>query len=498
MRKTTSISLVFLLVVTLFLFSFDSKKEMLIEVYETSAAGHKLTQIKTFSEGKIVSEINLNPEEKLQTITGFGGAFTESSAYLLNQMSPEKRDQIIKAYFSNDGAAYSLTRTHMNSCDFSLSNYSYTAVEGDTELEHFSIDHDKDDLIPMIKAAQEASKDGFKLFGSPWTAAPWMKDNNSWVGGKLKPEYYNTWALFFSKYADAYKAEGIDIWGFTVENEPMGNGNNWESMVFSPEEMTLFVQKYLGPTLEAKGQEDLVILGFDQNRGDLKEWVDVMYKDEVSSKYYDGTAIHWYESTYDYFPEELQYAHHKAPNKHLIQAEACVDSEVPAWKDDAWYWAKEATDWGFDWREPAKKYLHPKYAPVNRYARDIIGCLNNWVDGWVDWNMVLDRQGGPNWFKNWCVAPIIVDPEQDEVYLTPLYYVMSHFSKFIRPGAVVIGAESSDTDLMVTASKNPDGSIAVVVFNEGHSEKYFNLNLFGQTHSLSVSPQALQTITFTN
>ena len=498
MRKITSISLVFLLVVTLFLFSFDSKKEMLIEVYETSAAGHKLTQIKTFSEGKIVSEINLNPEEKLQTITGFGGAFTESSAYLLNQMSPEKRDQIIKAYFSNDGAAYSLTRTHMNSCDFSLSNYSYTAVEGDTELEHFSIDHDKDDLIPMIKAAQEASKDGFKLFGSPWTAAPWMKDNNSWVGGKLKPEYYNTWALFFSKYADAYKAEGIDIWGFTVENEPMGNGNNWESMVFSPEEMTLFVQKYLGPTLEAKGQEDLVILGFDQNRGDLKEWVDVMYKDEASSKYYDGTAIHWYESTYDYFPEELQYAHHKAPNKHLIQAEACVDSEVPAWKDDAWYWAKEATDWGFDWREPAKKYLHPKYAPVNRYARDIIGCLNNWVDGWVDWNMVLDRQGGPNWFKNWCVAPIIVDPEQDEVYLTPLYYVMSHFSKFIRPGAVVIGAESSDTDLMVTASKNPDGSIAVVVFNEGHSEKYFNLNLFGQTHSLSVSPQALQTITFTN
>jgi len=498
MRKITSISLVFLLVVTLFLFSFDSKKEMLIEVYETSAAGHKLTQIKTFSEGKIVSEINLNPEEKLQTITGFGGAFTESSAYLLNQMSPEKRDQIIKAYFSNDGAAYSLTRTHMNSCDFSLSNYSYTAVEGDTELEHFSIDHDKDDLIPMIKAAQEASKDGFKLFGSPWTAAPWMKDNNSWVGGKLKPEYYNTWALFFSKYADAYKAEGIDIWGFTVENEPMGNGNNWESMVFSPEEMTLFVQKYLGPTLEAKGQEDLVILGFDQNRGDLKEWVDVMYKDEVSSKYYDGTAIHWYESTYDYFPEELQYAHHKAPNKHLIQAEACVDSEVPAWKDDAWYWSKEATDWGFDWREPAKKYLHPKYAPVNRYARDIIGCLNNWVDGWVDWNMVLDRQGGPNWFKNWCVAPIIVDPEQDEVYLTPLYYVMSHFSKFIRPGAVVIGAESSDTDLMVTASKNPDGSIAVVVFNEGHSEKYFNLNLFGQTHSLSVSPQALQTIIFTN
>ena len=498
MRKTILIFPVFLFVIALFLTSCASKKEVMIQVYETSAAGHKLTPLEVFSKGEVVSEITINPKEKRQVITGFGGAFTESSASVLNKLSSEKSDQIINAYFSEKGAAYSLTRTHMNSCDFSLSNYSYTEVEDDTQLEHFSIAHDKDDLIPMIKAAQAASKDGFKLFASPWTAAPWMKDNNSWVGGKLKPEYYQTWALFFSKYADAYKAQGIDIWGFTVENEPMGNGDNWESMVFSPQEMTHFVQNYLGPTLEANRQQDLVILGFDQNRGDLKQWVDVMYKDQASSKYYDGTAVHWYESTYDYFPKELEYAHYKAPNKYLIQSEACIDSEVPAWKDDAWYWSKEATDWGYDWREAEKKYLHPKYAPVNRYARDIIGCLNNWVDGWVDWNMVLDRQGGPNWFKNWCVAPIIVDPAQDEVYLTPLYYVMSHFSKFIRPGAVVIGAESSDTDLMVTASQNPDGSIAVVIFNEGFKPKSFELKTAMTTKQILISPQALQTILITN
>lgn len=478
--------------------SLNLKKQAEMEIYETSASGHKLTQLSNFKIGSVVSEINLNVEDKLQTITGFGGAFTESSAHLLNQMSFEKKDQIINAYFSNEGAAYSLTRTHMNSCDFSLSNYSYAEVEEDIELKHFSIDHDRNDLIPMIKAAQSASKDGFKLFASPWTASPWMKDNNSWVGGKLKPEYYKTWALFFSKYANAYKNEGIVIWGFTVENEPMGNGNNWESMIFSPDEMTYFVKKYLGPTLESNGQEDLVILGFDQNRGDLKEWVDVMYKNEANSKYYDGTAIHWYESTYDYFPKELQYAHQKAPNKYLIQSEACIDSEVPAWKDDDWYWSKQATDWGFDWREPAKKYLHPKYAPVNRYARDIIGCLNNWVDGWVDWNMVLDRQGGPNWFKNWCVAPIIVDTELDEVYLTPLYYVMSHFSKFIRPGAQIIKVQNTDNDLMVSACKNPDDSVVVVVFNEGQSEKYFNLNLSGHTYYVSVSSQAIQTIILKN
>ena len=266
-----------------------------------------------------------------------------------------------------------------------------------------------------------------------------MKDNNNWVGGKLLPEYYDTWALFFSKYIDAYKAEGIDIWGVTVENEPLGNGNNWESMHYTPEEMTEFVQNHLGPKLEADGKGNVKILGYDQNREHLNEWVDVMYQNEATSKYFHGTAIHWYASTYEVFPEALQYAHNKAPDKHLIQSEACVDAEVPVWQDDQWYWSKEATDWGWDWAPEEDKPLHPKYAPVYRYARDIIGCLNNWVDGWIDWNMVLDKQGGPNWFKNWCVAPVIVDPEADEVYFTPLYYTLAHFSRYIRPGATRIG-----------------------------------------------------------
>ena len=235
-------------------------------------------------------------------------------------------------------------------------------------------------------------------------------------------------------------------------------------------------------------------MGYDQNRAGIREWVDSMYATEATSKYFDGTAIHWYESTYEVFPEELQYAHDKAPNKYLIETEGCIDSQVPVWKDDAWYWKKEATDWGWDWAPEAQKYLHPKYAPVNRYARDIIGCLNNWVDGWVDWNMVLDRQGGPNWFKNWCVAPVLVDPDVDEVYFTPLYYTMAHFSKYIRPGAVVFEVENTDAALQVTAAKNPDGTIAVVVFNEGETAKSFNLTLNEQSIAININAQALQTV----
>lgn len=469
-------------------------KNLEVEIYETSESGNKLTRITEFSKVDSSAVIKLLPEQKFQTITGFGGSFTESSAYLLNKLSKKNRDTILQAYFADDGARYSLTRTHIASCDFSLNNYTYAPVVDDMEMESFNIEEDRDDLIPMIKEAQAISTDGFKIISSPWTSPPWMKDNKEYVGGKLLPKYYDAFALYFSKYLDAYKAEGIDIWGLTPVNEPHGNGNNWESLHFSPEEETDFVQNHLGPKLEADGYGDVNILGYDQNRVGLREWVDAMFKDEESSKYFAGTAIHWYESTYDYFPEELQYAHEKAPDKYLIETEGCIDSEVPAWQDDAWYWKKEATDWGYDWREDDKKYLHPKYAPVNRYARDIIGCLNNWVDGWIDWNMVLDRQGGPNWFENWCVAPVIVDPDADAVYFTPLYYTMAHFSKYIRPGAEVIGVENADEDLMVTAAKNPDGTIAVVLFNEGKTPKDFRLTLGEETVNVKINQQAIQTI----
>jgi len=481
--------------------SCEIKQEVLIvDVYETSASGNNLKKLTEFSidqnQDSLVN-ITLFPSKKRQKITGFGGSFTEASAYLLNNISKKNRDSIIEAYFGETGAKYSLTRTHMNSCDFSLGQYSYAPIAGDKELINFTIDEDKNDIIPMIKDAIKVSKDGFKILASPWTASPWMKDNNAWVGGKLLPEYYDTWALFFSKYVTEYKKEGIDIWGFTVENEPLGNGNNWESMHFTPDEMTNFVQHHLGPKLR-NDYPEVKILGYDQNREHLNEWIDSQFKNEETSKYFDGTAIHWYASTFNYFPEELQYAHQKAPNKFLIQSEACVDAEVPKWKDDAWYWKKEATDWGWDWAPEKDKHMHPKYAPVHRYARDIIGCLNNWVDGWIDWNMVLDTQGGPNWFKNWCVAPVIVDPAKDEVYFTPLYYTLSHFSKFIRPEATIFEVENSDKEIMVTAAENPDGTIAVVIFNETNQSKNMQLMLANQKVSIKINGQSIQTIVIQN
>ncbi|MEI6880149.1 MAG: glycoside hydrolase family 30 protein [Bacteroidota bacterium] len=467
---------------------------MTFDVYETSEKGNALTLIKNFKLANKSLFLKVNPDNKFQQIIGFGGSFTEASAYLLNKLSSTNRKKVLDAYFGDNGAKYSLTRTHMASCDFSLSNYNYAKVDNDIELKHFSIEDDRADLIPMIRDAQKISKEGFKIIASPWTAPPWMKDNKNFVGGKLLPLFNNTFALYFSKYLSAYKKEGINIWGVTVINEPHGNGNNWESTLFSPKELTDFVQNHLGPKLEKDGWGKVNILGYDQNRAGIKEWVDEMYRDEKSSKYFAGTAIHWYESTYDYFPDALQYAHKKAPEKYVIETEGCVDSEVPKWHNDAWYWKKEATDWGWDWASEKDRHLHPRYAPVNRYASDIIGCLNNYVHGWIDWNMVLNTQGGPNWFKNWCVAPVIVDTKKDEVYFTPLYYVMAHFSKFMRPEAIKIGCTINHSEVMATAVQNPDGSIAIALFNPTEEKFNISINLKKEVKQITIDSKALQTI----
>ncbi len=473
--------------------SCQNKKGINARIYQTSKDGDRFVLVENQSIHNFAVEIEILPDEKHQIIEGFGGSFTEASSHLLQSLSDEKRQLILNAYFGDEGARYSLTRTHIGSCDFSLSNYSYAPISNDTQLLSFSIDHDRIDIIPTIKAAQRISSEGFKIISSPWTAPPWMKDNQDWKGGKLLPQFYEVWANYFLRYFEEYKKEGIDIWGITVENEPLGNDNNWESMHFSPEEMVKFVKEYLGPKVR-KNYPEIQILGYDQNRNEeMKLWADAMYL-EGNSDYFDGIALHWYASTYDYFPKALDYLYEKAPEKLIIQTEACIDAEIPVWQNDEWYWLEEATDWGFDWAPENQKYLHPKYAPVNRYAQDIIGCLNHNVNGWIDWNMVLDKQGGPNWAKNWCIAPVIVDTVADEVYFTPLYEVMKHFSKFIRPGAQRIGFKVNSQEINLTAAQNTDGSIVVVIFNPNAQNRSISLKLGSKNLTFQIKANSLQTI----
>jgi len=494
-RLSYSIPVLFLSLSVLFNNSCEDKAYN-ARIIETSRSGHKLinTQTLVFSSGKSeLPHITLRPEERYQRIAGFGGSFTESSARVLNGLSKEKRKQIIHAYFSPEGAGYSLTRTHMGSCDFSLSNYTYAPVPGDTELSHFSIEEDREDLIPLIKDAMSVEGASFRIVSSAWTAPPWMKDNNDWNGGSLLQEYYDTWARYFCRYIEEYRKEGIPIWAVTTLNEPLGNDAQWESMIFTPEQMAEFVKNNLGPAFEEENIDTKIMI-YDQNRENLREWAECILGDSAAAKYVWGTAVHWYSSTIDWYPEELSYVNEKYPDKQLMHTEGCIDAQVPAWKDDKWYWSREATDWGYYYAAEEYKHLHPKYVPVYRYARDIIGGLNSYITGWIDWNMVLNDRGGPNHAENWCAAPVLVNPETGEVYYTPIYYVMCHFSKYIRPGAVRIGIDIDARDLMATALVNPDGSIIVVVLNQTETTGEFSLQLEGNHAEVTIPGSALQSI----
>lgn len=492
----------FLILSVMFLFFIKGRNVAFeTDVYITNAKGksfEKNTKISQQPLKNVDNTLTIFPEKTFQKVVGFGGAFTESSAYVLSKLSPENQKKIIDAYFAEDGAAYSLCRTHINSCDFSLNNYAYATQTNDFDLQNFSIERDEKLLIPLIKKAQKTSKEGFKLIASPWTAPPWMKDNNSWVGGKLKKECYDVWALYYAKYFEAYQKNGIDFWGFTVINEPNGNGNKWESMHFSPQEMGDFVTNHLCPSLSKNGFQHLKILGYDQNRLDLKNWANELYGNTENVEHFDGMAVHWYDSTFEVFDDYLQYTHHKAPNKFLIQTEACIDDEMPVWQNDIWYWRPHATDWGFKWATNEQKYLHPEYVPVYRYADDIIGCMNNYVQGWIDWNMVLNRQGGPNWAENWCISPVIADEQNDEVYFTPLYYVMKHFSKFIRPEAVRLGFDLQNKNLNTTVFRNTDNSVVIVVLNKETKAQNLQIKMGNYQKTIRIEEESLQTIHIKN
>lgn len=479
------------------LMACQSPPTMQMEIYTSNAQGALLQK----SEEVVAPQnpqwsVQIDTAQVLQEWEGFGGAITESSAHLLQHLSPAKREEILQAYFASDSSAYNLVRLHMNSCDFSLSHYAYVE-EGDTSLETFDLAPDRDDVIPIARRAKEIAGEDLWFFASPWTAPAWMKDNQAWKGGKLLPEYRPVWAQYFVKYAQAMQAEGIDLWGFTVENEPLGNDANWESMHFSPEEMGEFVKQHLAPALQ-QAQLNTQLLVYDQNRGEeLIEWSEVLLKDEELLPSIYGTAVHWYTSTFKWFPESLQATHKIAPNKVIWNTEACVDAEVPVWQDDAWYWKKEATDWGYTWAKEEDKPDHPKYAPVYRYARDIIGCMNNWVSAWVDWNIVLDKGGGPNHAQNWCIAPVIVDTTSDEVYYTPLYYTLRHFSQFIQRGAKVYSHQAKLPEgVHLAVAQNPTGEWVVPVINTSEEPADFKISWGSEEKAISLPPQTFLTILF--
>ena len=342
--------------------------------------------------------IFVNPNKKFQTYLGIGGAITDASAEVFAKLPIENQNEFISAYFTKDkGIGYSILRTNMGSCDFSSEMYDYVA-EGDKSLNSFTIEHDQKFRIPMIKKAMETIGKNAKLYISPWSPPAFMKDNKSKLqGGKLLPDYNQSWANYYVKYINALQKEGIPVWGLTIQNEPMAK-QRWESCIFSAEEERDFLKNYLGPTLAKAGLGDKKITIWDHNRDLITQRVSTILSDTEANKYVWGIGFHWYEnwSGGEMMYENVGKVNEMFPSKNLLFTEGCVEK--------------------FD----ANKYQLWKNG--ERYGKSMINDFNNGTVGWTDWNILLNQNGGPNHVDNFCFAPIHGDSVTGKLIYTPSYY----------------------------------------------------------------------------
>ena len=481
----------------------------------TSAAGdvQRIVDITspTTADSAADARVTVHSDRPRQTVLGIGSSLTQATAAALSTLPDAERRRVLAMAFGPDGAAFSMARTHIASCDFSTSSYTY-APEPDPTLAGFSLEADRQNgHLALLRDAHAVAGADFRLIASPWTAPPWMKDNGSFFdaaahrGGALLTEHYETFARYTARYIEAMADEGMRTWAVTPVNEPHGNRGTWESMEMSPAEQRAYVA-VLGRVLRERGHDARVLI-YDQNRCGMQEYADAVFADPEAAPHAWGTAVHWYDSTFRVYGDLLDALHAAWPDRPIIQTEGCIDNvfshgeykgpgaPTPWWRDDGWYWRKEATDWGWDWAEDPE-VDHPPYAAAFRYARDLVGGLGHWLSGWVDWNLALDRRGGPNHVENFCLAPVLVDG--DQVYVTPLFHILSQVARHTRPGAVVHDRTLEGPEgLWATAARGPaasGGARVVHLFNETASTLSVELSWDDAAARVDCPPAALLTV----
>jgi glucosylceramidase len=299
-----------------------------------------------------------------------------------------------------------------------------------------------------------------------------MKTNKNMLrGGSLLPEYYQAWANYFVKFIEAYEAEGLPVWGVTIQNEPMAT-QRWESCIYTAEQERDFLKNNLGPTMVAAGYGDKKIVVWDHNRDLISHRANTIFNDPDAAKYAWGTGFHWYETWTGGNPkyDNLKLIKEAYPDKQLLFTEGCQE--------------------GFD----AAHY--ERWSNAERYGNSMINDFNSGTVGWTDWNILLDETGGPNHVQNLCFAPVHADTQSDSLIFTPTYYYIGHFSRFIEPGALRVSTSASRSTIESTTFQNPDGSLVTVVMNRTDKALNYTLVIDGQEARTSIPAHAMQTLVY--
>lgn len=397
--------------------------------------------------------VNIYPVEK-QEILGFGGAFTESSAYTYAQLDAAGKAVAMERLFGKSGLRYNFCRICIGSSDFSLDQYDYLAP-GATNLESFSIERDRRYVIPMIHDAQAAAKaagEEIVFFASPWSPPAFMKDTGSRVkGGRLLPEYREMYAEYFVKFIKAYAAEGIPISAVTPQNETLAP-SPWDSCLVSAEEEAALIRA-LSAAFAAHGLE-VKILAWDHNKGRLYHRMEEIYR-EVPDLV-AGAAFHWYSGQHF---EELALMRERYPGKLLIASEFCNGL--------------------------GRKIF-------DTYGAELMGNLTHGVQAECEWNLMLGAAGEPYHDRAFgCSAPIHSDGKN--LTLRRSYFEMYLFSHFVRRGARALATSSFCEGLNAAAFRNPDGRLVVVVRNATGKTISYNLSVFNRLYPVSVTPDTMVT-----
>lgn len=390
--------------------------------------------------------IVVNTKLRKQKWLGAGSALTEASAYNFSLLSNNDKEKFLADYFSEEGLNFNFGRISIGSNDFSLKSFEYSSS---LDLTDFNIFNDYKYTLPFIKKILNVKK--IDLIASPWSPPKMYKNNNSLIGGKLKRKYYDKYALYLKLFLDAYKKEGVDIKYLTMQNEPFAK-QKWESCVYSLNKQKNFIYRYLIPKLQ-----DTKVLLWDHNKENLPKIVDKLYKD---NPLIGGIGFHYYTGSYF---ANTKIVRKKYPKLLLINTEMCCGfSEFSE----------------LNWLDDAEIYL-----------KELMGDANSGVNAFLDWNILLDENGGPCHFYNPVKSSSIY---KNGTYIkSPIYYYLYHFTHFIKRGSFILNV-NNNSDLFVTAAFS-DKSIVVVVMNTQNFDSKFVIKILNKKIYDQISKRSIIT-----
>ncbi len=407
--------------------------------------------------GSSSSVITVDATNTFQSLDAYGFTLTQGSAQVISGLAPGQQKKLLRELFGNDGLAMSAIRISIGASDLSNSSYTYNETDGNTDMSAFSLTGpDATYLLPIIKQILEIRPD-LKILATPWTAPTWMKTNDSFVGGRLLPAYYQAYARYFVTYLRAMRAQGIEIWAITPQNEPENPHNN-PSMEMSAAEQLLFVDEYLGPQIEDAGYSPLII-GYDHNCDNTSFPITVAN----GSDYVDGSAFHLYAGS--------------------ISAMTTVRSATGkgVYFTEQYTGSNGSFDGDFGWH----------------MENVVIGSINNWSKSVFEWNLAADPDLGP-YTEGGCTEclPAVTVRARSKVDRNVSYYIIGQLAKFVRPGAVRLGVSSSDRDVLVTALQNPDATRLALAYNRSGAERTVSVRDQGRSFDYTIPGRSAVTFTW--